>query len=137
MGAFREERVQLCHKSEFGLGASFPAEVELGHEVAELFAIEDHALEGEAIALAQGAGGGEDIGCEDLVQQARKFAIGEADAVEGLELRAEVLLKCRAVRDVAAVFVFEALKFADETGLDAVFPDDGKGGVGRLAVGKL
>ena len=46
----------------------------------------------EAVALAQGAGGSEDIGGDDLLQQTREFAIGEPDAVEGLEFFAEVFL---------------------------------------------
>jgi hypothetical protein len=45
---------------------------------------------GEAVALAEGAGG-EDIRRDDLVEQAGEFGVGEADAVEGLELLAEVL----------------------------------------------
>ena len=47
---------------------------------------------GEGVALAQGAGGGEDIRGDDLVEQAGELAVGEADAVEGLELLAEVAL---------------------------------------------
>ena len=46
----------------------------------------------EAVALTQRAGGGEDIGADDLLQQAREFAIGEANAVERLEFFAEVFL---------------------------------------------
>ena len=46
---------------------------------------------GKAVALAQGTGGGEDIGCDDLVEQADEFAIGEANSVERFELFAEVL----------------------------------------------
>ena len=37
--------MQVGHEGEFGLGAGFPAEVERGHEVAEVFAVEDHAVE--------------------------------------------------------------------------------------------
>ena len=53
-------------------------------------------------------GGGEDIRGDDLVEQAGELAVGEVDAVEGLELLAEVLLQRGAVADVRAVFVFEA-----------------------------
>ncbi len=50
---------------------------------------------GEAVALAQGTGGGEDIRRDDLVEQALELAVGERDAVEGFELLAEVLLQAR------------------------------------------
>ena len=62
---------------------------------------------GEAVAFAQGAGGGEDVGGDDLVEQALELAVGEVDAVERLELLAEVLLQRGAVADVGAVGVFE------------------------------
>lgn len=48
---------------------------------------------GEGIAVAQGAGGGEDIGGDDFVEQAGELTIGEVDAIEGLELFAEVALQ--------------------------------------------
>ena len=80
-------------------------------------------------------GGGEDIGRDDLVEQAGELAIGEVDAVEGLELLAEVLLQRGAVADVGAVFVLEALELADEAVFDAVFSDDrGRGIVGLVVV---
>ena len=62
---------------------------------------------GEAVAFAQGAGGGEDVGGDDLVEQALELAVGERDAVERLELLAEVLLQRGAVADVRAVGVFK------------------------------
>ncbi len=49
--------MQVGHEGEFGLGAGFPAEVERGHEVAELFAIEDHAVEDAVHEALQGGGG--------------------------------------------------------------------------------
>jgi hypothetical protein len=60
---------------------------------------------GEAVALAQGAGSGEDIGGDDFLKKALKFAVGQADAVERLEFLAEVLLQRGAVANVRAVFV--------------------------------
>jgi hypothetical protein len=59
---------------------------------------------GEGVDAAQGLGGGEDIRGDDLIQQAGELGIGEADAVQGLELLAEVL-PARRGRDVRAVFV--------------------------------
>ena len=63
---------------------------------------------GEAVALAQSAGGGEDVRGDDFFKEARKFAGSKGDAVQGFELLAEVLLESRAVANVLAVFVFEA-----------------------------
>ena len=48
---------------------------------------------GEAVALAEGAGGGEDIRGDDFLKKALELAIRQADAVEGLEFLAEVLLQ--------------------------------------------
>ena len=62
---------------------------------------------GEAVALAKCAGGGEDVGRDDLVEQALELGVGEADAVERLELLAEVLLQRGAVADVRAIFVLK------------------------------
>ncbi len=76
---------------------------------------------GEAVALAQGAGGGEDIGGDDFLQHAGEFTIGEADAIEGLEFFAEVGFQGGAVVDIGADGVFEATELLDEGVLDAVF----------------
>ena len=45
----------MGHEGEFGLTAGFPAEVELGQEIAELLAIEDHAIENTATRLCHAA----------------------------------------------------------------------------------
>ena len=50
---------------------------------------------GEAVAVAEGAGGGEDVRGDDLVEQTLELAVGQLDAVERLELLAEVLLPAR------------------------------------------
>ncbi len=49
--------MQVGHEGEFSLSAGFPAEVERGHEVAELLAIEDHAVEDAVHEGLQGGGG--------------------------------------------------------------------------------
>ena len=92
---------------------------------------------GEAVALAQGAGGGEDVGGDDLVEQARELAVGEVDAVEGFELLAEVALQRGAVADVRAVLVLQALQLADEAILDLLFLDAMAWRGGRRGVGLL
>ena len=66
-------------------------------------------IAGEAVDGPQGLRGGEDIRGDDLVEQAGELGIGEADAVEGFELFAEVFLQRGAVGDVRAVFVFQPL----------------------------
>ena len=45
MGPFVQERDEVSHESEFALAAFTPAEVEWLHQVGELLAVEDHALE--------------------------------------------------------------------------------------------
>ena len=76
----------------------------------------------EGVDFPQGFGGGEDIGTDDPVEQAGELGIGQAAAVEGLELLAEVFLQRGAVGDVAAVIVFEFLELADEAVFDALLP---------------
>ena len=61
---------------------------------------------GEIVDRAEGAGGGEDVRRDDLLQKALEFAFGEADAVEGLEFFAEILLQGGAVSNVGTVLVF-------------------------------
>jgi hypothetical protein len=45
----------VSHEGEFGLTAGFPAEAERGQEIAELLAIEDHAIENTATKLYRAA----------------------------------------------------------------------------------
>ena len=47
----------------------------------------------EGVDLADGLGSSEDIGGDDLVEQTGELGIGEADAVQGFELLAKVLLQ--------------------------------------------
>ncbi|SFE02466.1 hypothetical protein SAMN05428977_100513 [Nitrosomonas sp. Nm166] len=61
----------------------------------------------KAVEFAQVAGGRKNIQGNDLLQQPVKLAIGEVDAVQGLEMLAEVLLQRGAVTNVLAVVVFE------------------------------
>ena len=58
MGALGEQRVQVFHKGEFGLGAGFPAELQRSHEVAQLLAVENHPLQ-NAVHEALQSGDGE------------------------------------------------------------------------------
>ena len=53
-----------------------------------------------------------------LLQQALELGIGQVDAVEGLELLAEVLFQRGAVADVGTVGVFEVFKFRNQLSLD-------------------
>ena len=53
-------------------------------------------------------------GRDDLRQQAVELVVGEGDAVESLELLAEVALEGGAVADVVAVGVFEVTQSPDE-----------------------
>ena len=62
---------------------------------------------GEGVDIAQGLRGGEDIRRNDLIQQAGKLGIRQADAVELLELVAEILLQCGSVRNLWAVDILQ------------------------------
>jgi len=55
---------QVGHECEFGLGAGFPAEVKRGQEVAQVFAVEDHAGE-DAVHEGLQGGGGEPVFLSD------------------------------------------------------------------------
>ena len=68
----------------------------------------------ERVALAQGAGGGEHIGGDDVVEQAFELGIAQVDAVERLEMLAEITLQGSAVANVVSVAVFQALQLANE-----------------------
>ena len=92
---------------------------------------------GEGVALAQGAGGGEDIRRDDVFQQAGELAVTQVDAVECLELLAEVALQCGPVPDVGAVFVLQVLQLADEAVFDLLFLDDKTGCTRAAVVGGL
>jgi hypothetical protein len=75
----------------------------------------------EAVALAQMLGGGEDVGGNDGIEQAGEFAVGEMDAVERLEVLAEVGFQRGAVADVLTVGVFEIAQFFDQGLFDFLF----------------
>ncbi len=66
------------------------------------------------LANAQVPGGGKDVRGNDLLLQAVKLAVGQMDAIEGLELLTEVVLQRRAVANVRAVAVFEIAQFFDQ-----------------------
>ena len=69
---------------------------------------------GEAVDLAEQGRGGEDVGGDDLIEEALEFAVGELDAVEGLEVVAEVVFEGGAVADVRAIDVLEVAEFRDQ-----------------------
>jgi len=75
----------------------------------------------EAVAFAQMAGSGKNVGCNDLLQQPVKLAVNEVDAVQALEMLAEVLLQRSAVADVRAVCVFEVGQLSDQILFNLVF----------------
>jgi len=74
----------------------------------------------EGIALAQGAGGDEDVGGDDLVEQTLEFGVAQLDAVEGLEFLPEVPFEPCAIADVGTQCVLEPFEFAKELGLDVL-----------------
>lgn len=47
----------------------------------------------EAVAIAEGAGGSEDIGGDDFLEQAGKLGIGQINPIEGLKFLPKVFLQ--------------------------------------------
>jgi len=69
---------------------------------------------GEVFDAAEGLGGGENVGRNDLIEEALKLTVRELHMVEGLKLFAEVFLQRRAVADVRAMFVLQVAQFRDK-----------------------
>jgi hypothetical protein len=90
---------------------------------------------GKCVDFPQGLCGGEDIRGDDFIEQSCELGVGQADAVQGLELLAEVLLQRGAVADVPAILVFEVLECANETVFNC-FLSDYRGRVGRVIVAR-
>jgi hypothetical protein len=130
----RLEDGSACEAEELGLGEELFDGLVVFPELRAVALVED---EDDAFVLQQGLRGGEDIGSDDLVEQAGELGVGEADAVQGFEFLAEIGFQRGAVGDVWAVFVFELLERADEAVFDGVFPDDGAGEVRRIVVGNI
>lgn len=76
---------------------------------------------GEAVNLAEHGRGGEDVGSDDLVEEALEFAVGELNAVERLELFAEILFQCDLIPDIGAQRVFEVFELLEQVLLDFFF----------------
>jgi hypothetical protein len=75
----------------------------------------------ETVPLAQDVRGGEDVGRGDLFQQALKFGASQMDAIERLELFAEIRLHRGAITDIGAVCVFKIFQLADQVSFNLVF----------------
>ena len=75
----------------------------------------------EAADVAQRLGGFVDVGRDDAVEQALEFAVGELDAIERLELPAEIGLERCTIADVGAVGVFEVAQLGDQIEFDLAF----------------
>ena len=68
---------------------------------------------GETVDFAEQSRGGEDVRGDDLVEEALEFAVGKLDAVEVLEVLAEVALKGGTVADFRAIDILEVAEFRD------------------------
>ena len=76
----------------------------------------------EGVDAAQDPGGGVDIRGYDFIQQPGELGFRQLDAVQSLELLAEILLQCRTIPNVVAVFVLQVLKCANEAVFDMFLP---------------
>ena len=92
---------------------------------------------GEGVDLAESLGGGEDIGRDDLFEQAGELGVGEADTVQSFEFFAEVFLQRGAVADVGPVGVFQAAQLFDEFRFDVLLIDGERPGIRVLPVDNL
>jgi hypothetical protein len=90
---------------------------------------------GEVVFFAKADGGFKDVGGDEVVEEAGELGVSQVDAVEGLELLAEVFLQRGAVVDVGAVGVFKIAEFLDEQVLDAGLVEGERTGVLILLVG--
>src|SRR5690606_4360839 len=90
----------------------------------------------EIVFLAEADGVLEDVGRDEVVEEAGELGVGEADAIEGLELFAEVALQRGAVADVGTIGVFQITKFLEERVFDRLFIDDERLSIGILLVGE-
>ncbi len=68
---------------------------------------------GEGVGATDGLAGGVDVWRDDLVEQQGELRIRQGDAVERLEVLAEVGLERDAVADVGAVLVLQLSKLVD------------------------
>lgn len=84
---------------------------------------------GEGVALEEGAGCGKDIRSDYFAQQAGELAIRQRDAVQGLELLAQITLMSSTVAYVRTVGALQVFQLVDETLLDALLSQVCKGRV--------
>ena len=94
MGPIVQQRNEIGHEGEFPVAAFAPAEVERLHQVCELLAVEDHALEDGVDE------GRERLGCQSM-------GLGEIGDLLGLFLGLELLV---AVTDRGLVKAFAFLE---------------------------
>ena len=76
---------------------------------------------GKAVHAAERAGGGEDVGGDDLVEKTLELAVCQLDAIKCLKFFAEVALKRGAVSDVGAVVELQFAKLLDEVFFELAF----------------
>src|SRR5690606_5731608 len=77
----------------------------------------------EVVLFAQADCIPEDVGRDQLVEEAGELGIAKGDAVEDLELLPEVALQCGPVADVGAIGVLQFDELLDELAFDVLFPD--------------
>jgi len=75
----------------------------------------------KAITLAKHAGSSKNVRRDDFFQKALEFAVGQRDAVERLELLAEVFLQRSTIADVFAAFVLQATEFFEKFFFELAF----------------
>lgn len=70
------------------------------------------AVADEAVDGAERFGGAEDVGGDDLIEKTLELAVGQLDAVQCLELFAEIALKRCTVTNVCTRLVLQAFSFS-------------------------
>ncbi len=84
----------------------------------------------KVVLLTKPNGVFEDIRRDEIVEQAGELGVGQPNAVEGLELLAEVGFKSSAIANVRPISVFEIAELSDEGVFDVLFLNNSGPGFG-------
>src|SRR3546814_3088310 len=108
-----------------GVDAQLIDYLEMG--LAPVTDVDKRVIERSAIITLEGVDASQclcsviDIWCGDTVEQTRKFAISEFDAIQGFEFLPKVGLQRSTVTDVRTLCVFELAQLGDKVRFDVLF----------------
>ena len=96
--------------------------------LAPVLDVDEGVVQRRAVVAGEASGCGacgrrEDVGRDDLVEQALELAVGELDPVQGFKVFPEAHFKCRPITNVRANGVLEAMQLLDQRRLDVDLVD--------------